>query len=209
VRGEGLKGLVNNAGIAVAGPLEFLGIDKIRQQLETNVIGQIAVTQAFLPMIRAGKGRIVNMGSIEDFIAMPFIGPYCASKSALKAITDTLRMELKSSKIPVILIEPGIIATPLLEKSISNAEESVRSFPLHAHEIYGGSIAAARKAADRFSASAMPVDKAAAIIAGAITAKKPKRCYRVGWYSRSMGFLTGLMPGSLRDWIICRQMGMK
>src|SRR5258708_33287478 len=109
---EGLSGLVNNAGIAIAGPLEFLPIDELRRQFEVNVIGQIAVTQAFLPLLRKGHGRIVNMGSISGRLAFPLLGPYAASKFALRALTTALRMELRPWGIPVSIIEPSGIATP-------------------------------------------------------------------------------------------------
>src|SRR5712691_5002789 len=106
----GLAGLVNNAGITVAGPLEFLPVSELRRQLEVNVIGQVAVTQAFLPLLRRGQGRIVNMGSLAGRIATPFIGPYHASKFAMEALTDSLRMELRRWGMHVSLIEPGFIA---------------------------------------------------------------------------------------------------
>src|SRR5436190_20383212 len=114
----GLQGLVNNAGIAVACPLEFLPISLLSQQLEVNVTGQIDVTQVFLPLLRAGNGRIVNMGSISGRMAYPLLGPYCASKFALEALTASLRMELRPWHIPVSIIEPGAIATPIWSKAL-------------------------------------------------------------------------------------------
>ncbi|MEK7693262.1 MAG: SDR family oxidoreductase, partial [Chloroflexota bacterium] len=112
---RGLDGLVNNAGIAVAAPLEFVPIDDLRRQLEINVIGQIAVTQAFLALIRTARGRIVNIGSVSGKLATPFTGPYSASKFAMEALTDALRIELRPWKIEVSIVEPGSIATPIWE----------------------------------------------------------------------------------------------
>src|SRR5260370_25499123 len=137
---EGLSGLVNNAGIAIAGPLEFLPIDELRRQFEVNVIGQIAVTQAFLPLLRKGHGRIVNMGSIAGKSALPFAGPFCASKFALEALTDSLRMELLPWNIPVSIIEPAYVTTPILQKSLRGWERVAAMLPPRAHELYGHAI---------------------------------------------------------------------
>jgi NAD(P)-dependent dehydrogenase (short-subunit alcohol dehydrogenase family) len=116
-----LVGLINNAGIAVASPLEAVPIEDLRRQLEVNVVGQVAVTQVFLPLLRAGQGRIINMGSIAGRATMPLMGPYSASKYALEAITDALRLELQPWGIHVAIIEPGAIATPIWEKSRRDA----------------------------------------------------------------------------------------
>lgn len=203
-----LAGLVNNAGIAVAGPLEFLPIDKIRQQFEVNVVGQIAVTQAFLPLLREGRGRVINMGSMEGRLAMPFVGAYCASKFALEALTQSLRMELRSWGIPVSIIEPGTIATPILEKSIAAAEESLRLFPDRAHDLYDSAIAAARQAADKILKSAIPADAVARAVTHALTAKRPRTRYIVGQDARLMALLARFAPDRVCDWLIVRQMGL-
>src|SRR2546429_6668900 len=109
----GLSGLVNNAGISVGGPLEFVEIDEWRRGLEVNFIGQVAVTQAALPALRKARGRIVNMTSIGGRLASPFLGPYNASKYALEAVTDSLRLELRQFGVAVAAIEPGAVATPI------------------------------------------------------------------------------------------------
>jgi len=204
----GLAGLVNNAGIAVGGPLEFLSLDSIRHQFEVNVIGQIAVTQAFLPLLREGNGRVVNMGSMEGRLAMPFIGAYCASKFALEALTESLRMELRSWGISVSIIEPGTVATPILETSIAAAEDTVRRFPDRAHALYDSAITAARQAADRIVKSAIPADAVARAVTHALTAKKPRTRYTVGQDARLMAFLARFVPDRVSDWLIMRQMGL-
>jgi NAD(P)-dependent dehydrogenase (short-subunit alcohol dehydrogenase family) len=109
----GLRGLVNNAGITVPGPLEFLPLDDLRRQLEVNVIGPIAVTQAFLPLLRRGRGRIINIGSIGGKMSMPFLGAYHVSKFGMEALSDSLRQELRPWGIRVSLVEPGGVSTPL------------------------------------------------------------------------------------------------
>src|SRR5688500_10451554 len=103
----GLAGLVNNAGISVSGPLEFVPLEEWRRQLEVNVIGQVAVTQALLPALRRARGRIVNIGSVGGRVAIPLLSPYNASKFALEGITDSLRRELRPLGVHVAIVEPG------------------------------------------------------------------------------------------------------
>jgi NAD(P)-dependent dehydrogenase (short-subunit alcohol dehydrogenase family) len=118
---HGLAGLVNNAGIAIGGPLEFVTPDALRRQFEVNVIGLHAVTAAFLPLLRRGNGRIVHMGSISGRIASPFIGPYTASKHAVEGLTDSLRLELAPEGIHVSVIEPGQVRTPIWDKAVATS----------------------------------------------------------------------------------------
>src|ERR687894_214914 len=124
-----LAGLVNNAGIAVASPLEFIPVDRLRQQLEVNLIGQIAVTQAFLPALRRAGGRIVMMSSIGGRVALPLVGPYNASKFGLEGASDSLRRELRPHGVDVILIEPGGVKTPIWKKSTRVATDIEAAMP--------------------------------------------------------------------------------
>ena len=128
-RDGGLAGLVNNAGMAVAGPLEFLPIDSLRHQLEVNLIGQVAVTQAVLPALRRARGRIVNVSSIGGRIALPLVSPYSASKFALEGVSDSLRRELRHLGVDVILIEPGGVKTPIWKKGSALADEMAADMP--------------------------------------------------------------------------------
>lgn len=205
---EGLAGLVNNAGIAVAGPLEFLPLEDIRRQLEVNVIGQIAVTQAFLPLVREGRGRIVYMGSIGGRLATPFIAPYNASKFALEAVTDALRMELRPWGISVSIIEPGSIDTPLWERGQSTANEIEEKLPQRAHELYDPAMAAMRKAAETRARAGISPDAVARAVAHALTARRPKTRYLVGLDSRIQATLVRLLPDGLRDSLITRFLGL-
>ncbi len=133
--GEGLDGLVNNAGIGVSGPLELVPIEELRRQLEVNVIGQVAVMQAFLPLLRMAKGRIVNIGSVNGAFAPPYLGPYAASKFAMEAITDAMRIELRTWGISVShRSSPGPIATPIWEKSFAAADRACQNRPQRGHE---------------------------------------------------------------------------
>ena len=204
----GLAGLVNNAGISVSGPLEFLPLDDLRRQLEVNVIGQIAVTQAFLPLLRRGDGRIVNIGSSSGRMATPFLGPYCASKFAMEALTDSLRMELRPWGIPVSIVEPGSIATPIWEKALAEADELEKKLPQRARDLYEPSIAAMRGAAVKLAQAGSPADEVAKRVAHALTAKRPKTRYLVGRNALVEAALARLVPDRVRDGLIARQLGL-
>lgn len=205
VGAAGLHGLVNNAGIAVAGPLEFLPIDELRRQLEVNVIGQIAVTQALLPLIRRAAGRIVNMGSIAGRSALPMTGPYAASKFALEALTDSLRAELQPWGIQVAVIEPGVIATPIWETSAAVADQLIARMSPKAIEYYGGVIAALRKRALTATTRGLPPDTVARAVEHALFSDRPKTRYLVGRDAHVRLALEWL-PDRIRDRIIRRQL---
>jgi NAD(P)-dependent dehydrogenase (short-subunit alcohol dehydrogenase family) len=204
----GLVGLVNNAGIAVAGMLEFLPLAMLRNQLEVNVLGPIAVTQAFLPLLRKAPGRVVNIGSNSGLLSTPFLGAYCASKFALEALTDALRLELRPWGIKVSIIEPGNIQTPIWEKSSAAAKQLLEGLPRQAHELYGTAIAAVRKAAEKSAASAIPPGAVARAVTHALTAKRPKTRYRVGTDATFQAQLARYVPDRMRDAIIARFMGI-
>src|SRR3954454_15027530 len=141
LNGSPLRGIVNNAGIGIGGPLEALDLDDFRRTLEVNTTGQLAVTKAFLPLLRKSKGRIVNMSSIGGRVSQPFAGPYIASKFALEGITDVLRVELLEWHIDVIAIEPGTIATPIWEKSSREADDVLEKLTPEQRDLYGKRLA--------------------------------------------------------------------
>jgi NAD(P)-dependent dehydrogenase (short-subunit alcohol dehydrogenase family) len=201
----GLAGLVNNAGVAFSGPLEFLPIADLRRQLEVNVIGQVAVTQAFLPLLRQGRGRIVNMGSISGRVASPFLGSYAASKFALEALTDSLRVELRPWGLEVIIVEPGPIATPIWDKSLALADDLIRHLPPQGRDLYGPALATARARGLRFGQAGIPAEAVAQVVAHALTAPRPKTRYLVGRGLRLAVLLTKFLPDRLRDWLIARR----
>jgi NAD(P)-dependent dehydrogenase (short-subunit alcohol dehydrogenase family) len=203
---RGLVGLVNNAGIAVAAPLEFLPPAELRRQLEVNVVGQQAVTRALMPLLRRGQGRIINLGSIGDRIVAPMTGPYHISKFALRAWNDTLRLELSPWGIQVVLVEPGAVATPIWETSIAAAERLQQTLPPGVEELYGRAIAAARTSALRSAARGMPADQVAAVVAQALTVRRPRARYLVGVDARITAIVARL-PDRLRDRLILSQSG--
>lgn len=134
---HGLFGLVNNAGFALAGPLEFQPVNDLRQQLEVNLVGVMAVTQAFIPLLRQARGRVINIGSISGISAMPFQGTYCATKFGLEALSDALRVELRPWNVHVSIIQPGDIQTPAWKKSLEAADQMLAAWPPQAFDLYG------------------------------------------------------------------------
>jgi NAD(P)-dependent dehydrogenase (short-subunit alcohol dehydrogenase family) len=217
VTGEaGLGGLVNNAGITVAFPLEFLPLGAFRQQLEVNVVGQLAVIQAMLPLLRAARGRIINMSSLSGLVAGPYVGAYAASKHAFEALSDSLRVELRQCGVHVAVIEPGDVDTPIWQKSRAAADrlrdsvldEAQRRISPEVGERYVRDIAAMRAATDRFAAQAMPVDRVVQAVIHALCARRPKTRYPVG--AKTWGVVLGLrfLPTGIRDWIVRRNLGM-
>ena len=205
----GLTGLVNNAGIVVGGMLEFLPVDELRRQLEVNVIGQIAVTQAFLASLRKARGRIVNMGSLSGLISSPFSGAYCASKFALEALTDALRMELRPWNIHVSIVEPGFIDTPILKKSLPSEETLRAQLPAEALQLYGPSLHAALAGIKREAAKAVSTEVVVKAVAHALTARRPRTRYVVGANSGLAINFARAVPDRWRDALIARQLGMK
>jgi NAD(P)-dependent dehydrogenase (short-subunit alcohol dehydrogenase family) len=199
-----LAGLVNNAGIAVAGPLEFLPIADLRKQLEVNVIGHIAVTQAFLPLLRQGRGRVVMVGSLGGRVALPFNGPYHASKFALEGLTDSLRVELRPWGIQVALVEAGIISTPLWKKSTIGEQSSLAHLPQHTYDLYGPAVPALSDFALRATKIGTPSDAVARAIVHALTASRPKTRYLVGRGTWLGTTIFARLPDRLRDFLIAQ-----
>lgn len=196
---RGLGALVNNAGIAAAAPLEFVPLDELRAQLEVNVVGQLAVTQAVLPLLRRARGRIVNLSSIGGLIAGPMLGPYHASKYAVEALTDSLRIELAPWGIDVVAVEPGQIATPIWSTASDRADRMLERMPPEATELYGRAIAGARKAAKRAQENGISPDEVAATIERVLTARRPKTRYTVGTDARLGSAILTRLPDRTRD----------
>jgi NAD(P)-dependent dehydrogenase (short-subunit alcohol dehydrogenase family) len=177
---RGLWGLFNNAGIAVSGPIECVPIADLRRQLEVNVIGQVAVTQAFLPLLRRARGRILTTGSIAGFSTIPGLGPYSMSKHAVEAMSDALRRELRPWGIEVSLLEPGSIATDIWEKGTSAYNETRRAPPPGLTELYGGLVEALQGLAARAQRDASPVEVVTRDVVHAFTAARPRTRYCKG-----------------------------
>jgi NAD(P)-dependent dehydrogenase (short-subunit alcohol dehydrogenase family) len=195
---DGLDGLVNNAGIAVASPLETIPLDELRRQLDVNVLGQVAVTQALLPHLRRARGRLVFIGSIAGRSSLPFLGPYAASKHALEAIADALRVELTPWQIHVALVEPGTIATPIWNKGAAKADEIQSRVPPETLALYRDRVEAFRRAATAAGRRGQSPDRVAEVVEHALTAGRPKTRYLVGRDAKIRAAFERL-PDRLRD----------
>jgi NAD(P)-dependent dehydrogenase (short-subunit alcohol dehydrogenase family) len=205
---DGLAGLVNNAGIALTGPLEFIEVDRLRRQFEVNFFGQIAVTQAFLPTIRRGGGRIVNMSSMAGRVAPPFYGPYTASKHALEAASDSLRGELAPWGIHVALVEPGAIDTPIWEKGLGEAHEAINALSPAARERYGEVMQTVLQDVEGQGTRGIPTEAVSEAVVHALTAKRPRIRYVVGRDAIIATTARRFLPDRLMDRLLWRQMHM-
>ncbi len=208
VGNSGLKGLVNNAGVSFGGPLEFQDLDEIRAMFEVNVFGLIAVTQAFLALVRKGGGRIVNMSSVGGKISVPFVSAYSATKFGVEAISDALRVELRPWGIKVACIEPGSIATPLWERGFEQFDKQVKNLTPEAIELYGDLIPRMRKLTERTANAGIPPARVADAVEHALTSPRPKTRYLVGNDARGQAVLR-LLPDKGRDALLARVVGIR
>jgi NAD(P)-dependent dehydrogenase (short-subunit alcohol dehydrogenase family) len=206
--GETLAGLVNNAGIAIAGPLLYLKVDEFRQQLEVNVTGQLIVTQAFAPLLGAdrsrkgGPGRIVMISSVGGKNANPFMGPYCASKFALEGMTESLRRELMLFGIDVIIVGPGAVATPIWDK----AEQVDAS--IYANTPYAEQLNRLRSYMIANGPKGLKPEYLGKVIWTALTTPKPKTRYAVT-PDPVQNFMTGFLPKRMVDNLVAGRLGLK
>lgn len=205
---NGLYGLVNNAGIAMGGPLQHIRMEDFRRPFEVNVFGMLAVTQAFLPLLGADHdsdlpaGRIVNISSISGHTVYPFVGPYAASKYAVEAVSDGLRRELLIYGIKVILIVPGSVSTPIWEK----VEE--HDFEQFTDTDYGPALGEIRKNVEEAGKQGMPVERVSRTVRMALETEKPKTRYILAnswWFG---WFLPRWLPAEWMDRALARQLTM-
>jgi NAD(P)-dependent dehydrogenase (short-subunit alcohol dehydrogenase family) len=205
---EGLAGLVNNAGIAVTGPLEFIDLDRVRRQFEVNFFGQLAVTQAMLPALRRRRGRIVNMSSMSGRLAAPFYGPYAASKHALEAASDALRGELAPWGIDVVVIEPGAIDTPIWERGMDLARDTVEALPADGRALYEHEIEAGLRSIEEQGQRGIAVEGVAEVVGRALMTPRPRVRYVIG-RDAHVGILSRRwLPDALVDRLLWRRLGL-
>jgi len=205
---EGLDGLVNNAGIAQTAPMEYVALDVLRRQFEVNVFGQVAVTQAVLPLIRRARGRIVNMGSVGGHITMPFGGVLCACKAALHAMNDAMRLELRPFGIRVCLIEPGAISTAAVDKTLGDVEGTIRALPPDGQQRYAGMLREFNRRAYEREHNGSPPEVVAGAVHHALTAASPHIRYPVGRDARLLVTLPRVLPDRWLDRLRIRMFGM-
>ena len=196
--GRSLSGLVNNAGFAALGPLEFLPLEEIRAEFEVNLFGHIAMIQAFLPQLRAARGRIVNIGSISGFVGFPFFGAYAASKFALEGLSDSLRRELAPVGVAVSLIQPGNIDTDIWQSSISKGQSLEDNLPDEARKVYGRRFSPNANGSYGPAAKSAP-DEVARAVLEAMTTATPRARYLVGKDARRFARMKRFLTDALID----------
>ncbi|HET8930065.1 MAG TPA: SDR family NAD(P)-dependent oxidoreductase [Acidimicrobiales bacterium] len=203
---RGLSALVNNAGTALGGPVEYLPLATWRDQFDVNVFGQITVTKAAMPLLRVGSdghgghGRIVFIGSNSGRMAAPMLGPYAASKFAVEGLADALRMELVGTGVSVVVIEPGAIATPIWEKGRNLADRLEEDLPAEALERYADLIAGTRAGIEMQDSSGAPPSAAADVVWRALNAKRPATRYQVGIDGKLSVLAARFLPDRLKDY---------
>ncbi|HTV74168.1 MAG TPA: SDR family oxidoreductase [Candidatus Acidoferrales bacterium] len=203
-----LTGLVNNAGIVVAGPLEIISDEDLRRQFDVNFFGAMAVTRAFLPLLRASRGRIVNLSSIAGKVSVPFNGAYSASKFALEAASDALRLELFPMGIHVSLIEPGQIATPIWQRAGDAARTAFEKAPPEKFALYREAMEHFASLANAGANQRLSADRVAAVIERALFERNPRARYLIGRDARFMLPIARL-PEPLRDRLFRRVFKLK
>jgi NAD(P)-dependent dehydrogenase (short-subunit alcohol dehydrogenase family) len=201
----GLRALINNAGIIVQGPVELMPSAELERQFAVNTLGPAYAVQAFLPLLRAGGGRVINISAPTARVPMPYVAALSGSKAALAAMSDALRLELADWNIPVIVIEPGATDTRIFAKAEVAAKASLGAVDPDQVALYERQLAAVETATARQRTA--PVDSAAAAIAAAVRAARPKRHYTVGTDARLAGLLAGL-PSGVKERLVTRLLGL-
>ncbi len=202
---RGLQVLVPNAGLAVAGPVEGVSLEDWRRQWEVNVLGVIAVTQALLPLVRRGRGRLILMSSASGLVSYPLLGPYAASKHALEAVADALRVELSAEQLPVTVIEPGEVRTAIWERSLADFRRREAAWPPELRQRYAAACAWMVGEAERARTHAPDGAAVVRAVHRAATLPRPPTRIRVGPGAR-FAWLLSHLPDRWRDWLIRRAM---
>ncbi|MFG1605332.1 SDR family oxidoreductase [Actinoplanes sp. NPDC049265] len=197
--GRPLRAVINNAGIGINGPVEALPMDAWRQQLEVNLFGQIAVTQALLPALLRGAGRVINISSVGGRVALPTYGAYAAAKFALEGLSDSLRREMAPHGVRVIVIQPGGVRTELTSHAIVTADRMIAALTPEQAVRYGRLIPAIVSHARAFTANGVSADRAAQVIAKAVTARRPRTRYTVGRDAAVLTRVSRVLPDRLLD----------
>lgn len=206
---QGLDGLVNNAGIIVPGPWELITTDQLRRQYEVNVFGTHRVTRHFLPLLRPVRGRVVLMGSISGVVTPPFMGAYASSKHALESLADGLRVELGPWHLPVSLVEPDSVSTPIWDKMITDAGEGTEFLDEQAQQTYGEQLEKVREAARAMGDTGMPVERVVRAVRHALLSRWPRTRYPVGFRTRLAIWAYNNLPNRWFDWFMAQAMGLR
>ena len=205
---DGLDGLFNNAGIGDVSPIEYTTVDSMRRVYEVNLFGQISVIQAFLPLLRRTKGRIVNTGSVVDHLSPPFAGVLASSKSAFASVSSSLRLELRAQGIYVIVVEPGSVDTPAVEKTLGGVEKQITSLPPEGARLYAVGLRRMAAAFAKNEKAGSSPDVVAKVVEKALNAKKPRTRYPAGKDSIMLITLARLLPEKFLDLAILKTFGL-
>ncbi len=203
---QGLYGLVNNAGLGMPAAVELSPLDEVRQLFEVNTFAPLRMIQSFLPLLRIGSGRVINMSSMNGTMALPMVGAYSASKFALEALSDSLRVELRPWQIPVSIIRPGQVRTSIFEKARASLDSRAVNIPADLLDGYKVMYARAGKFNDRGARSATSPEKVASVVLRALQAKWPRTHYHIGIDAHGMKLAQLLVPQRLIDRILARTM---
>ncbi len=205
----GLAGLVNNAGVGFSLPLEFVPLDALRDLFEVNVFGLVAVTQAFLPLVRQARGRIVNVSSLASIAVAPFHGPYSASKFAVNAFSRSLRMEMRPFGVQVSVVLPGTIDTPIWQKGAEWSDQAKRDQAALLEPLYGKAFGKFRQYFADMGRRGIPPEEVARAVTHALTAKRAKHYYLIGREAQLFSLLASIVPERFHDWAILRTIGIE
>lgn len=200
--------VVNNAGISVGGPLETVSVEDWRKQLDVNLIGPMAVTRAVLPKLRETTGRVVFISSVSGRMSLPLVGPYCASKFALEAAADALRLEVQAWGIDVVVVEPAQTDTDMARSAGATLDEVEAALSPEHRALYAEHVAAMKKLVVSMMKKPVPADKVAAVVAEALTARRPRARYVVGFVPRLQVALMTNLPMPLRDRLVLSLSGL-
>lgn len=205
---SGLAGLVNNAGTTLPGPVEYLALDGFRDQLEVNLVGPLAVTQALLALLCRGRGRVVNVTSAAGKAGVPFMAPYVAAKHGLEGLSDVMRLEFRQLGIHVAVIEPGFVGTAMGGKLHSDTEDTIRSLSEEGTRRYGPALAKVAENVEHHAATGSPPDVIADAVFHALTSAKPRTRYPAGDGAKRMLLMRRILPDGRFDRIILRAAGI-
>lgn len=205
----GLAGVVNNAGTTLPCPVQYLSVDRFRDQLEVNLIGPLALTKALLPLLCRGRGRVVNVTSLAGRIATPLMAPYVAAKHGLEGLSGVLRLELGQLGVHVAVIEPGYVSTAMRGKLMRDTEAIISSLPAEGRPRYGPQLTTLAETINHHAANGSPPTVVANAVEHALTSRRPRTRYPVGVGAHRLLWLRRLLSDRRFDRMILRVTGQR
>lgn len=205
---QGLYGLINNAGVAQASPLEFIGREQLEQQLQTNLCAPVLLTARLLPLLRLAQGRVINISSGAAIYATPFLGIYSATKSALESVSEAFRVELRGSGVQVVIVQPGYVRSDIHHKNDATIEQLKTTLSEQGLSYYGNAIEKVRLSNDKMASSATAAEVCAVVVNKALSVDKPRTRYRVGIDVKIASLLLPLIPARMKDALFGKILGL-